>query len=97
LAAGAVGAAGMRALAEAVPDELDEDCAEGASALAAGSAETSGLAAVPEPPLELGSATVASPPDRESFVLAIAGETAKATASKHPKNNRIFPPSEYER
>jgi len=79
----------MRALAEAVPDELDVRCAEGASALAAGSAEAFGFAAGAELPLELGSATATSPPDGESFLRAIAGETAKATASKHPKNNRI--------
>jgi len=66
---------------------LESDASEGAGA----SAEPSGVAAVSEALLELASEALASPepPDRESFAPATAGETAKATASIHPKNNRI--------
>ena len=77
---------------------LESDASEGAGASAgssvspfAGSAEASGVAAVSEALLELASEALASPepPDRESFAPATAGERAKATASIHPKNNRI--------
>jgi hypothetical protein len=77
---------------------LESDASDGAGASAgssvspfAGSAEASGVAAVSEVLLELASDALASPepPDRESFAPATAGERAKATASIHPKNNRI--------
>jgi hypothetical protein len=77
---------------------LESDASDGAGASAgssvsrfAGSVEASGAAAVSEVLLELASEALASPepPDRESFVPATAGERAKATASIHPKNNRI--------
>ena len=57
----------------------------------AASAEASGFAAVSEVLSELASEALASPepPARESFVPATAGERARATASIHPKNNRI--------
>ena len=85
--------------ADALEAELLESAAsdgDGASAgrsvsFVAGSAEASGFAAVSEVLLELALEALASPepPDRESFVPASAGEKARATASIHPKNNRI--------
>jgi hypothetical protein len=75
---------------------LESDAGAGASAgssvsFVADSTEASGLAAVPELLAATASDALASPepPDRESFVPATAGETAKATARMHPKNNRI--------
>ncbi len=71
----------------------DGDVASAGSSVlfVAASAEASGFAAASEVPLETASEAVASPepPDRESFVPASAGERARATASIHPKNNRI--------
>ena len=70
----------------------DGDGASGSSAsFVAASAEASGFAAASELLLETASEALASPepPVRESFVPATAGEIARATASIHPKNNRI--------
>ncbi len=97
--AGRLADAVPEALAEeagALEAELLESAAgDGASgssvSFVAASAEASGFAAASAVLLETASEALASPepPVRESFVPASAGEIARATASIHPKNNRI--------